>query len=275
MNQFLNYTFLHFSSYSIKVSGVLMVLSLVASVFVFLQLLKKSIYSISRIDIVKRYTVYRLTKYLVFVISTVVAFQLLGFSFSVLIAGSAALLVGIGLVLQNLFSDYVSGLTLLLTSSVKVKDVIELKGVVCRVEEINLRTTLVCTREDKYIIVPNTELTRSQLINWTHSGVSSRFQVSIRVAYDSDVPLVMKLLKQAADEQKEILANRPPYVRLEDYEESGLCFLVLFWSEEVFRIENIKSKIRIRVFELFKENKIKIPFPQRVLHIKGNVEEDK
>jgi small-conductance mechanosensitive channel len=94
----------------------------------------------------------------------------------VFVAGSA-LLVGIGLGLQNLFSDFISGILLLL-DSVKVNDVIELNGMVCVVQEINLRTTTVLTRDDKYIILPNTDLTRNQLINWTHSDLA-RFEVTV------------------------------------------------------------------------------------------------
>jgi small-conductance mechanosensitive channel len=91
------------------------------------------------------------------------------------VAGSAALLVVL-VCLQNLFSDFVSGIILLVDSSVKVNDVIELNGLVCTVQEINLRTTTVLTRDDKYIILPNSDLTRNQLINWTHSDLASRFR---------------------------------------------------------------------------------------------------
>jgi small-conductance mechanosensitive channel len=104
---------------------------------------------------------------LIILISIVAGLQLFGFNLSVLVAGSAALLVGIGLGLQNLFSDFISGILLLLDSSVKVNDVIELNGMVCVVQEINLRTTTVLTRDDKYIILPNTDLTRNQLIGPT------------------------------------------------------------------------------------------------------------
>jgi small-conductance mechanosensitive channel len=100
---------------------------------------------------------------LIILISIVAGLQLFGFNLSVLVAGSAALLVGIGLGLQNLFSDFISGILLLLDSSV-VNDVIELNGMVCVVQEINLRTTTVLTRDDKYIILPNTDLTRNQLL---------------------------------------------------------------------------------------------------------------
>jgi small-conductance mechanosensitive channel len=193
--------------------------------------------------------------------------QLFGFNLSVLVAGSAALLVGVGLGLQNLFSDFVSGIILLVDSSVKVNDVIELNGLVCTVQEINLRTTTVLTRDDKYIILPNSDLTRNQLINWTHSDLASRFEVTVGVDYSSDIHQVIQILKKAVDSQNNVLKEPNPFIRFTDFGDSSLNFSVIFWSEELFRIETTKSDLRIKIFELFKENNITIPFPQRVVHI--------
>jgi small-conductance mechanosensitive channel len=91
---------------------------------------------------------------------------------------------------------------------VKVNDVIELNGMVCVVQEINLRTTTVLTRDDKYIILPNTDLTRNQLINWTHSDLASRFEVTVGVDYSSDVKQVMQILKAAVDSQMGVLNSQ-------------------------------------------------------------------
>jgi len=168
--------------------------------------------------------------------------------------------------MQNLFSDYISGIIILIDSSVKVNDVIEVNGMVCKVIEINLRTTTVLTRDDKYIILPNTDLTRNHLNNWIHNDLASRFEVTVGVDYSSDVKLVMEILKTAVDNQNGILKKPAPFIRFNDYGDSSLDFCIYFWSEDVFRVENIKSEMRIRIFELFKEHNITIPFPQRVLH---------
>lgn len=205
-------------------------------------------------------------RYVVIVISILVGLQLFGFNLSVLVAGSAALLVGIGLGLQNLFSDFISGIILLVDSSIKVNDVIQVKDIVCIVKEINLRTTTVLTRDDKYIILPNSDLTRNQLINWTHSERSSRFEIAVGVDYSSNVTQVMQLLKQAVDSHHEVLKQPNSFVRFTDFGDSSLNFSVVFCSEELFRVESIKSEIRIKIFELFTENNISIPFPQRVIH---------
>lgn len=267
MKEIINYTLFQDNDFNIKIISVIKLSVFILAVFLVLKIIKKTIYKVDKIDTGKKYSLYNLFRYLVIFISIITGLQLFGFNISVLVAGSAALLVGIGLGLQNLFSDFISGIILLLDSSVKVDDVIELNGMVCIVQEINLRTTMVLTRDDRYIILPNTDLTRNQLINWTHNNRSSRFEVTVGVDYSSDVNQVMELLKQAVDDHKSILETPSPFIRFTDFGDSSLNFSVIFWSEELFRVENIKSELRIKIFELFKANAIIIPFPQRVIHI--------
>jgi len=268
MNEILDYSIIEIGNFDLKVLSLVKLLAYLIAIFIFLQFAKKIIYRPKRMDISRKFAIYSLFKYVTFVFAIIFGLQILGFNLSVLLAGSAALLVGVGLGLQNLFSDFVSGIIILVESSVKVGDVIEVNGLVCKVQIINLRTTTVLTREDKYIILPNSDLTRNQLINWTHSNILSRFEIAVNVDYSSDVSLVMRLLKQAASEHKAVLKDPKPSVRFDDYGESSLRFLLFIWSEEVFRVENVKSEIRVRIFELFKENKVTIPFPQRVVHIR-------
>ncbi|MDX2245240.1 MAG: mechanosensitive ion channel [Bacteroidia bacterium] len=267
MKEFLEYKLIEVGEFSLKVSSVLMLIAFCFAIFLFLFLIRKTIYRMSKIDLAKKYAIYTLIKYFTLVFASVIALQILGINLSVLIAGSAALLVGIGLGLQNLFSDFISGIIILADASIKVNDVIEVNGLVCKVQEINLRTTTVLTRDDKYIILPNTNLTRNQLINWTHNHIPSRFEVKVRVDYSSDVQLVMKILKEAADTHEKVMESPASFVRFSDYEESALSFTLLFWTEEVFRVETIQSQIRIKIYELLKEHKIRIPYPQRVVHL--------
>ncbi len=268
MKEFFNYTLYQIGGYSIKVSSIIVFITFFVIVFILLRVLKTIIYKVRRIEVAKKYAIYSLIKYCVLVFSFIIGLQILGLNLSVLVAGSAALLVGIGLGLQNLFSDFVSGIILLVDSSVKVNDVIEVNGLVCKVQEINLRTTTVLTRDDNYIILPNTDLTKNHLINWTHNHIASRFEVTIGVDYSSDVKMVMKILKEATANQNGILNTPASFVRFTDYGESSLNFSVFFWTEEIFSAENIKSDVRKRIFELFKNNNITVPFPQRVLHIR-------
>lgn len=273
MKEFLDYTLLEIGDYSIKLAAILELVVFAVVVILSIRLIRYATYRSKKFDIAKKYAIYRLLKYTILVFAIVVGLQILGFNLSVLIAGSAALLVGVGLGLQNLFSDFVSGIILLMDSSVKVNDIIEVNDIVCKVQQINLRTTTVLTRDDKYIILPNSTLTQNQLINWTHSDIASRFHLDIGVDYSSDVVLVKTILQDIVNKQPGILLHPAPFVRFSECAESSLDFTVLFWSEEVFRVDNILSEMRIKIFQEFRENNITIPFPQRVVHMApANVE---
>ena len=182
-------------------------------------------------------------------------------------------MVGIGLGLQNLFSDFVSGIILLFDSKMRVGDIIETDGMICRVKSINLRTTTVMTRDFRELIVPNSILTKNELINWTHGDNTGRFEVSVGVAYNSDVDLVSRLLLQAAHENNLILQEPEPFVRLANFGESSLDFSLFFWTTEIFKVERIKSNLRFKIFRLFNENKVNIPYPQIVINDKRVIEE--
>src|SRR5690606_28051204 len=134
--------------------------------------------------------------------------------------------------IQNLFSDYISGIVILIDNSVKIGDVIEINGTVGTVKEIHLRTSLLLTRDDKYIIIPNTDLTRNELINWTHNEYASRFDVSVGVDYNAEVNLVTRLLLEAAAQDEQILDKPEPFVRLNEFGDSALTFAVYFWVED-------------------------------------------
>ena len=266
MEEFLKYTLFTFDGFSLRIIAIVKVIVWVFIVGILLKIIKSVVYKTTRFDDAKRFSIYTLSKYVIIVFSFMVGLHLIGLDVSLLLAGSAALLVGFGLGMQNLFSDYISGLIILIDSSIKVGDVLEIKGLVCKVQQINLRTTTVLTRDDKWIILPNTDLTRNQLINWTHSDTTSRFSVSTRVDFSSDVDLVMSIMEQTAQNFEKIRTDPKPIVRFEEFAESSLNFTIHFWSDEVFRIENIKSDYRVLLLKNFNKENIVIPFPQRVIH---------
>ncbi len=266
MEQFLNYKILQIGSYTLLVYHLIgLILVVLATAFV-LWVLKKSIYSSHRFSEGKKYAFYQVLKYILIVVAVALGLQFMGINVTVFVAGSAAILVGLGLGVQNLFNDFISGIIILLDSTVKVGDVIEVNGVVGKVMHIELRTTTVMTRDDTYIILPNSYITGNQLSNWTHEHVTSRFEVTTPVDYGSDIDLVMELLRQAAREHPKVKQKPEPFVRLIRYGDSSVDFMLLFWSDEVFRIENVKSEIRIAIWRKFKAHGVTIPFPQRTLH---------
>jgi len=262
------------SKLNLTVLHVIELLILFSVSFLVLFLIKKTINKSKKLDVGKKYSINNLIKYIIYIITFAIIFRIFGFNLKYVMAGSAALLVGIGLGLQNLFSDFVSGIIILVDSSIKVGDILDVDGLVCKVEKINLRTTLVLTRDDKFILLPNTLLTKNKIVNWTHTENTSRFEVHVGVDYSSDVNLTMKLMKEAGVEQQEVLKHPEPFVRFNDFGSSSLDFTLYFWVDDVFRAEKVKSEIRINIFNKFNRNNITIPFPQRVIHVEKETVEN-
>lgn len=267
LKKILGYKLFSVGRNEIELSSVIFLVIFIVVLSFVLKLLRKIIYSTTKLDESKKFTIFILIKYVIYIVGFIMGMNMIGLNVSVLLGASAALLVGVGLGLQNIFSDFVSGIVLLLDSSIKVGDVIETDKLVCQVREINLRTTTVLTRDDKYIILPNTLLTKNSVLNWTHTNPNSRFDIQVGVSYSADINKVMEILKTVAEQNEKISKEPIPFVRFNDYADSALIFNLYFWAEDVFRVENLKSDLRIKIFEEFKKNNIDIPFPQRVLHI--------
>ncbi|MDA3893870.1 MAG: mechanosensitive ion channel [Salinivirgaceae bacterium] len=215
----------------------------------------------------KSQSLFQIVKYIVWVIAITFFIDSLGFSITILIASMSALLVGLGLGIQNFFNDIVSGIVILFDHSIKVGDIVEIQeGVVGKVEEIQLRTSKVISRDDVVIIVPNSKFTGDYVINWSHNSFKTRFGVNVGVAYGSDVEKVKMILIEAAKEQADIDNSTEPIVYFRNFGDSSLDFELLFMTDESFRVERIKSDLRFAINRKFIENGVTIPFPQRDVH---------
>ncbi|MGB0430938.1 MAG: mechanosensitive ion channel family protein [Bacteroidia bacterium] len=220
--------------------------------------------------------VIQLIKYFAYTIVLAILLDTFGFNTTAILASSTALLVGIGLGLQQVFYDLVSGIILLFEGTIRVGDVVEIKHeYVGKVMHIGIRTSKIETRENTYIIVPNSKFISGDVVNWSHITTSTRFKVTVGVAYGSDVLLVKELLLTAASAQKEVEQNPKPFVRFKDFGDSALVFELYFWTNETFIVENLKSDIRFEIDRLFRANNVTIPFPQRDLHIKSSLDNSK
>jgi small-conductance mechanosensitive channel len=231
--------------------------------------LQRNVFRRSTIDEGRQFTLLQLIKYFVYVIATLLAFQALGVELSLLLAGSAALLVGIGLGLQQTFKDLVAGLILLFEGNVTVGDIIEINALIGRVTAIGLRTSKIETRDAITIIVPNSRFLEDNVVNWSHNKKLTRFTIAISVSYDSDPDLVKKILLECVKAHRDVVEKPGPFVRLQNFGDNGVHFELLFWTYNVWRIENLKSDIRYSIFRAFKENRITIPFPQRDVHVRS------
>ncbi len=221
----------------------------------------------NRIDQGTGQAMYQLIKYVLWVIAVALTLDSIGIKITFLLASSAALLVGLGLGLQKIFQDFVSGISLLIEGTLRVNDVVQIaEGEVGRVKQINLRTSKLETRDNIILIVPNSKLINDVVINWSHMEKKTRFCVKVGVAYGSDVPLVKKVLLECATDQETIFNNPSPFVRFVDFGNSSLDFELFFWTIETFRVEDTKSNIRFKIDDAFRKNGIRIPFPQRDVH---------
>lgn len=205
--------------------------------------------------------------WLIYFLIMLITFHTLGVNVTGIFAASAALLIGIGLAMQTLFQDIISGIFILVDQSVHVGDIIELEGKVGRVEEIKLRTTRAVTADNKILIIPNHLYLENSLYNWTQNGTNTRETVEVGVAYGSDVQLVKKLLLQSVSNNPIILKEPEPNVLFTDFGDSSLNFRVAFTINDSFNARFPKSDVRFEIDRLFRENNITIPFPQRDIHI--------
>jgi small-conductance mechanosensitive channel len=206
-------------------------------------------------------------RWLVYLLILLFTLNAVGVDVTAVFAASAALMIGIGLALQTLFQDIISGIFILVDQTVHVGDIIEIDGKVGRVEEIKLRTTRAVTIDNKVLIIPNHLYLENSLYNWTQNGSDTRESVDVGVAYGSDVQLVKKVLIQAAVSNPDVLYKDDIAVRFTNFGDSSLDFKVIFTMGDSFNANATKSDVRFEIDKLFRENNISIPFPQRDIHI--------
>lgn len=219
-------------------------------------------------DKAQEHTVYQIFKYFAYTIGIVLAIEALGFDVTIILGASAALLVGIGLGLQEVFRDVFSGIVLLFEGTFKVGDVIEIDKMVCQVKRIDLRTSKVETRDGVTVIVPNSRLVQENMVNWSLNKRDTRFEVTVGVAYGSNTELVKKILEDTAKNHPSITLKDKVFVKFHDFGDSALIFQLYFWTDKQWIIEPIKSELRFQIDRAFRENKVTIPFPQRDLHLR-------
>ena len=221
-------------------------------------------------DKLKFISVFKFIKYVAYIIVVFAVLSIAGVNVTPFLAASAALLVGVGLALQELFQDVIGGIFIMVDKSLLVGDIIELEGKVGRVIDIKLRTTRALTRDDKIIIIPNHKFITNTIFNYTQNHKTTRESVVVGVAYGSDTRKVEQLLLDSTLEQKGILKSPKPFVLFEDFGDSALIFRLYFFVTNSFIDPQIKSDIRFKIDTLFRENEISIPFPQRDVHLFTN-----
>ncbi|MFT5775057.1 mechanosensitive ion channel family protein [Hyphomonas sp.] len=213
---------------------------------------------------------------LLMVVAIAIALQTVGVNLSALTIFSGALGVGIGFGLQSIFSNFISGVIILIEKSVKVGDFIELQsGVTGLVNEINIRSTVITTNDNVDILVPNEEFIKAQVINWTLREARRRTHIKFGVAYGTDKDLVRQAGMEAAAEVKWTLENmgpRMPQVWLVGFGDSSLDFELVVWltEEAVKKPSKVVADYNWAIHSALERHGIEIPFPQQDLHVKSS-----
>ena len=265
---FLKYSFNFGEDVHVSVQTILMVIFALVLASYLLQFSRKFITrKLPDNDKEKFVSVFGYLKWLAYIVIFLVTMQSSGVNVTAIFAASAALLIGVGLALQTLFQDIISGIFILIDQSVHVGDIIELEGKVGRVVEIKLRTTRAVTITNKVLVIPNHLYLTNSLYNWTENGSETRESVTVGVAYGSDVQLVKSLLLKAVSTNSEVISTPEPTVFFTNFGDSSLDFKVVFTLNNSFEVAIIQSDIRFEIDALFRENNISIPFPQRDVHL--------
>lgn len=236
-------------------------------VWVITNLVLYSYYKQKKIDIGAQFALNQLITYVGYFIAILLSLKALNINVTLLWGGAAALLVGVGLGLQSTFNDFFSGIVLLFERSVKVGDIVQMESFVGIIRTIGLRASIVEARDSVSVIVPNSKLVNQNVINWTHVATRVRFSVVVGVAYGSDTSLVKSLLLEAAKRNKNVLKSPLPFVRFTDFSDSALSFELFFFTKNLIIEQDIKSDLRFEIDALFRENNIKIPFPQSEIYL--------
>ncbi len=233
-----------------------------------IRLLKRNVYSKTEMKQGAQYTLSRLIKYIIIALGILVGLQMIGFDLSVLAVFGGLFGIGIGFGLQNIFSNFASGIILLLERPVEVGDIIEIDGLLGRVKEIRFRIAIVNTFDNESIIVPNSDLVSKRVTNWSYGGDTTvRLRIPIGVAYGTDVNKVKDILLNIGTEEDRVMSNPPPEIYFKEHGDSALEFELRVWISSPMDRIPVNNGIREKIDTRFKEEGVEIPFPQRDDHI--------
>lgn len=211
-----------------------------------------------------------IVRYLMLFIGLLVILQTVGIDLTALSILTGAIGLGIGFGLQNIASNFISGIIILFERPVRIGDRIAVGDVEGDVVRIGARSTTVLTNDNIDIIIPNSKLITENVVNWTHSERKVRFRIPVSVAYATDIRRVEQALLEAAKNVYEVLATPAPAVRFISFGQSGLEFELRAWTTTlVQRRGKFTSELNFAIYDKFKEYEIEVPYPQRDIHIRS------
>ncbi len=241
---------------------------LIVGVNIVTRLLKNKVLPKGNLDLGMRYSIANLVRLFLITIGIIIIISTSGVDMSVLTILFGTLGIGIGFGLQSVFSNFISGIIILIERPVKVGDRIEIGDTSGDVIDISFRATTILTNDNINIIVPNSDFINKEVINWSHNDKVVRFKIPIGVSYLSDVRLVEKLLLEVAHENEDVHKEINSVVRFINFGDSSLNFELRIWTTTLIHKQGkITSDLNFAILEKLLQNNIVIPFPQRDVHI--------
>lgn len=228
----------------------------------------------NRIKKAQSKTLTQLASYVIAFFAIATAFSFFGYSFTYLLLGSTALLVGLGFGLQQLFVDLISGIILLIDKNINYGDVVSIdipsgkENMKGRIVQIGLRATQLESIDNEVMIVPNSRMLSSGIKSLMRGNGAARFRVEILVGYDTDMEKAKELLTEAVLSHESVDKNPKPTIVIKHFTDNGALLEVRFWMKELFNSEIILSDIRFEILRLFRERGVEIPYPHRVMYTK-------
>ena len=257
------------SAYSV-LRGILVLALVFWTAAILSDLIEKRLAHLSRMRKTTRVLVTKVFQIALYILSGLVALDLIGLDLTTLTVFGGALGIGLGFGLQKVASNFVSGLILLFERSVEQDDLIELPdGTSGYVRRSSARFILIETFDGKEVLVPNEDFITNRVTNWTLSSSKARVEVPVGVAYGSDLEKVHALMLEAAREHPRCLGDPEPVCFLRTFGDSSINFLLYFWVANIIDGRMApQSEVMFAIWRKFREHGIEIPFPQRDLHIR-------
>ncbi len=261
--------------------AITVLLLVVIGAWFFTKIIAALIKRATRLDGTQQLLVQKISTILVWAAAFLIGIDILGIDLTALAVFSGAFGLAIGFGLQKTFGNLISGILLLLDKSIKPGDVISVTDQagnesVGQIRKIGIRAISVITRDRTEHLIPNENLMINQVVNWSYSSRDVRVKAPVGVSYGSDLKLVEKLLYQAAKETERVLKSPSPRVNLMGFGDNSVDFDLRFWiNDPEGGLSNIRSDVYMRVWELFQEHEIEIPYPQRDLNLRSNEQIDR
>jgi small-conductance mechanosensitive channel/CRP-like cAMP-binding protein len=232
------------------------------------EIIRRSVLSKLRINRGLQEAITVFIKYVLITLSSVIILQTAGIDLSSLAVIAGVVGIGIGFGLQNIASNFISGLVLLFEQTIKIGDYIEIGELKGTIEKISIRSTIIRTEDDLFVIVPNQRFIENNTVNWSYEGHTCRIHIPVSVAYDTDLLILTEALLTAARHEPRVLSNPPPEVWFKAFGKESLEFELLVWIDDPDANEPIRSSINFRIAYEFRSRGIRIPFPTReiILH---------